>query len=179
MPEELSLTKWLDPALDYFAKQSGIPIADYSAQVGGEGIGVAIEAIADIFTKGWMNLLVQGITGIASTGYAIWGKDVPTRLRKELLAMGMHSLLRVADVQTLTEISSSAQAAVAAAQRGDLNGFLATAFRTPTELKAKLEAMGVPVPSQAPPVTVPPVTPPVTAPPATPPVTAPKAAPVF
>ena len=83
MPGELSLTAWLDPAMKYFAEQAKIPVDQYSSQVGGEGIGVTMEVIADFFTKGWLNKEIQTGAGLLASGYAIWGKDVPPRLRRE------------------------------------------------------------------------------------------------
>jgi hypothetical protein len=37
-PGEFTLTGWLDPVFDYFAKQADIPTADYTAVAGAEGI---------------------------------------------------------------------------------------------------------------------------------------------
>lgn len=161
---EISITGWLDPALKYFADQSGIPVYDYAAQVGGEGIGTSLELMADIFTKGWLNRLIQGGAGALASGYAVWGKDVPTRLRKELLALGTHEGLRVVNnplgVQADAE---SLRAFVEAVMRGDWNSALATMFRTPAEL-------GVRLPGAPPVVTPPGVTPPLGAPTPSPPV---------
>ncbi|RLG82546.1 MAG: hypothetical protein DRO09_00180 [Thermoprotei archaeon] len=165
MPE-LSLTSWLDPILDYFARQAGIPTSDYSAQVGGEGIGVALEVVADLFTKGWLNKVVQFATGAIASGYAIWGgPGVSARLKKELLALGTHELLRFVDPKPsdIIETRKSIDDTVDAIKRGDWNAVLASILRTPSELQAMLSAMGIPTQ-----LTTPPVSPP-TAPPASPP----------
>jgi len=147
-PREVSLTGWLDPALEYFARQAGIPVDQYSAQVGGEGIGTALELIADLFTKGWLNKLVQFAAGAISSGYAIWGKDVPARLRRELLAIGTHELLRIVDPKPsdVKELMDTVKAAKEALERGDWQGFLASGLRAPEEVK---EAVGL-VAQQAP-----------------------------
>ena len=147
MAEELSITKWLDPALEYFARQAGIPAADYSAQVGGEGIGVALEFLADLFTKGWFNKVIQGIAGLFASGYAVFGKDVPVRLRKELLALGTHELLRIVDPKPsdIREVQESIFKFADAVKRGDVNAALASILRTPREVSGLLAAMGVPV----------------------------------
>ena len=149
---EVSLTKWLDPALDYFAKEAGIPVADYSSQVGGEGIGNALEIAADFFTKGWLNKAIQGIAGLVADCYAIWGKNVPTRLRKELLGVGTHELLRIVDPKPsdLIEMRQSLQDFVAAAQRGDWNAAMASVLRSPAEIQAMLGVMRLVPPPPAP-----------------------------
>jgi len=146
---ELNITGLLDPFLDYFAKQAGIPTPDYSSQVGGEGIGVGLELLADFFTKGWFNKLIQFGAGAIAGGYAVWGRDVPLRLRKELIALGMHELLRIAkltpeDVRALQE--SVVQSAMAA-KAGDLVGFLASILKSPSEMGLPVARMPVPPPA--------------------------------
>jgi len=149
---EVSITKWLDPALKYFADQAGIPVDQYSAQVGGEGIGVALETVADFFTKGWLNKGVQFLAGLIADGYAIWGKGVPTRLRRELLALGTHELLRFVDPKPsdILEVRRSVETSINAVRRGDWNAFFSSILRSPTELQAMLGVVGVPVPAPAP-----------------------------
>jgi len=145
---EVSLTKWLDPAFEYFARQAGIPIDQYSAQVGGEGIGVALETVTDFFTKGWLNKAIQFVAGLIADAYAIWGKDVPTRLRRELLALGTHELLRFVDPKPsdIIEVRLSIENTVNALRRGDWNAFFASILRSPAELQAML---GVVAPAPA------------------------------
>jgi hypothetical protein len=135
---ELSITAWLDPVLKYFADQAKIPVDQYSAQVGGEGIATALEAAADFFTKGWLNKAIQFATGLIASGYAIWGKDVPTRLRRELLALGTHELFRVVDPKPsdIIEARESLTSFISALQRGDWNAALSSVLRTPAEIKA-------------------------------------------
>lgn len=141
---EVSLTGWLDPALKYFAEQSGIPVADYSSQVGGEGIGTSLEILADVFTKGWFNKVIQVTAGLLSTGYAVWGKGVPSRLRKELLALGTHELLRIFDIdQNMAELQSGVTSTVEAIKRGDWNTALSLMFKSPQEVQAKMASLGV------------------------------------
>jgi len=151
MPE-LSLTRWLDPALDSLARQSGIPVDQFSSQVGGEGIGVGLEVISDMFTKGWLNKAIQGIAGLMATSYAIWGRNVPVRLRRELLALGTHELLRISDPKPsdIIELRSSIEEFSRAIARKDLNAALASVLRTPAEIQGMLGIQGV----QAPPAPV-------------------------
>jgi hypothetical protein len=155
---EVSITSWLDPVFKYFAEQSGIPLDQYSSQVGGEGIGTALEIVADFFTKGWLNKTVQVVAGLIADGYAIWGKDVPTRLRRELLALGTHELLRFVDPKPsdVIEFQRSLSVSIDAAKRGDWNAFLASVLRTPPEIQSML---GVVAPL-APPTPTPPPPPP-------------------
>ena len=156
----ISLTAWLDPILDYFARTAGIPTADYSAQVGGEGLGVGFEILAETFAKGWMAKAIEALTGAIASGYAVFGKDVPIRLRRELLALGTHMLLRLARLtpQDIEEIKRSLADAIMALERGDVEAFLRASFRTPEELKAIAESLGL-VSASSTPVTMPPPTP--------------------
>jgi len=153
MMAEVSITKWLDPAFEYFARESGIPIDQYSAQVGGEGIGTGLEVVADFFTKGWLNKGIQFLAGLIANGYAIWGKGVSTRLRRELLAVGTHELLRIVNPKPseVIEVRRSLETFTRAAQRGDWNSALASVLRTPTEIQTMLGvAPRVPVRAPAP-----------------------------
>jgi hypothetical protein len=150
-PGEPSITAWLDPVLEYFARTAGIPTEQYVAQVGGEGIGFGLELLADTFTKGWFNKAVQGLTGLIATSYAVFGRDVPVRLRRELLALGTHELLRLvkmspADVE---EFRRSLVASVNALKRGDVDALLASILRTPTEIAIAL-GIYTPTPRPAP-----------------------------
>jgi len=146
MPE-VSLTRWLDPLIESFAREAGIPTETYSAIVGGEGIGAILELIGDVFTKGWFNRLIHFITGLIAGGYATFAKGVPTRLRLELLEIGTHELSRVIDVGpgTLPELKRSIDSFVNAVRRGDWDAAMASILRTPAEIQATLAAMGLPV----------------------------------
>jgi hypothetical protein len=155
---EVSITSWLDPVFKYFAEQSGIPLDQYSSQVGGEGIGTALEIVADFFTKGWLNKTVQVVAGLIADGYAIWGKDVPTRLRRELLALGTHELLRFVDPKPsdVIEFQRSLSVSIDAAKRGDWNAFLASVLRTPPEIQSMLGVVApLAPPTPAPPTPLP------------------------
>lgn len=147
---EVSITGWLDPALQEFARTSGIPIADYSSVVGGEGIATSLEVMADIFTKGWLNRLIQGGAGALALAYAIWGQAVPMRLRKELLVLGTHEGLRVANNPLgLQADAESLRLFVEAIMRGDWNAAFAQVLRTPGELGVR-PAAPTPTPSPGP-----------------------------
>jgi hypothetical protein len=150
---EVSITSWLDPVFKYFAEQAGIPLDQYSSQVGGEGIGVGLEIIADFFTKGWLNKVIQAAAGLIADGYAIWGKDVPARLRRELLALGTHELLRFVDPKPsdVIEFQRSLSVSIDAIKRGDWNAFLASILRTPSEIQAMVGVAGPPALAPPPP----------------------------
>lgn len=150
-PGELSITAWLDPVLEYFAREAGIGVADYSAQVGGEGFAVGLEALADFFTKGWLNKLIQVAAGGVSTGYAVWGKGIPVRLRKELLALGTHELFRFVDPKPadIEEVHRSIYGFADAVARGDWTAALSTILRSPDEVARMLGMAPSPSPPPA------------------------------
>jgi len=158
MPEQFNITGWLDPLFKYFAEQSKLSVEDLSANQGGEAIGVAMEVVSNIFTKGFLNKGIQFLAGLIADGYAIFGKDVSPRLRKELLAMGTHELLRIATMtpSEIKEFQESLKSFMEAVQKGDWNSALASVLRTPSEVKAMLgmgsqvETMPSPAPSSAP-----------------------------
>jgi hypothetical protein len=161
MPE-LSLTGWLDPAVKYFADTAGIPVDDYSSRVGGEGIGSALELVADFFTKGWFNKLIQFGAGAISAAYATWGSGVPKRLRDELLTIGWHELFRIIEITPAeaSALQASVFSSTRAAQKGDWSSFLATILKTPAEmgLPTAPPPTPIPAPAQAP-IPSPPVAP--------------------
>ncbi|MBA7493305.1 hypothetical protein ES702_03863 [subsurface metagenome] len=157
---DISITQWMDPALKYFADQARIPVSDFSSQVGGEGIGNALEMTANFFTKGWLNKAIQGLAGLIANSYAIWGKDVPTRLRKELLAVGTHELLRIADPspKDVIEARQSLEDFIAATQRGDWNAALSSVLTTPAEIQAMFGVPRITLPPTTTPAVLPPTT---------------------
>jgi len=171
MPE-ISLTSWLDPINKYFADKAGIPVAEYSAYTGGELIGNILEVITDFFAKPWTSRLVQGVAGLIAVLYGVFGADVPTRLRRELIALGEHELLRLIHMtpDELREAQEQISRFTRSLQVGDIEGALSAAFRTPTEI---VSAFGVQAPTPTPvpaPTPIPfPVTPITGVAPATPP----------
>jgi len=140
---EVTLTSWLDGINKTFAEKAGIPVEDYSAQTGGELIGNLFEFITNLFGKGWLSVGVQFTTGLISTLYAIYGKNVPTRLRKELLGIGVHELLRIIQLtpDKVKEAKETLKDAIDSISRGDLNAFLASGLRSPTEVQTTVQAL--------------------------------------
>jgi hypothetical protein len=151
MPE-FNITGWLDPGLDYFARQAGIPVSDYSSQFGGEAYGNALEAMADFFTIGWLNKAIQFGAGAIAAGYAIWGKGLSPRFRKEFLALGTHELFRFIDPKPsdIVEMRESMARFSDAISRGDWNAALASVLRTPAELQTMMGVAPQPTPTLTP-----------------------------
>lgn len=147
------LTEWLDPMVRYFAEQSGISVEDYSSRIGGEGIGTALEYVADYFSKGWLNAAIQFITGAIASSYAVWGRGVSPRLRKELISLGFHEMLRFLDQLQPPQLFVAQRSLIDfgdAWRRGDTAGAMATVLRTPAELQGMWTAIGVMPPAVAP-----------------------------
>jgi hypothetical protein len=148
-PGEFTLTSWLDPVFDYFAKQADIPTADYTAVAGAQGIGASIEIITDLFTTGLLNKAINFLVGLASAGYGIWGKPTPTRLRRELITLGQHALTRVVDMKPsdALELRQSIDKLVEGLRLGDTGRVAEALLRSPEELRQMLAALGAPMPS--------------------------------
>lgn len=148
MPE-LSLTSWLDPVFDYFARESGIPVSDYTAVAGGEGIGTAEEAILDLLATGLLGKIIQFGTGLGCTLGAIFGKGLSPRLKRELITWGQHSLTRVIDPKPsdILELRLDIDKLVAGLKLGDASRITDALLRSPEELKAMLAALTGPRPA--------------------------------
>jgi hypothetical protein len=158
-PGQFTLTSWLDPALEYFAKQAEIPTADYAAMAGGLGIGAGTSLLLDLFTKGLLNKGLNFAIGATVTSLGIWGKLTPTRLRKELIPWGLFNLLQVLDMKPsdALELRESVDKLVEGLKLGDTSKVAEALLRTPKELRQMLGALGAPV---APPLGEVPPTPP-------------------
>lgn len=158
MPE-LSLTSWLDPLFDYFAKESGIPTNEYTAVAGGEGVGVTEEAVLDMFATGLLGKIIQFTTGLGCTLGGIYGKGISPRLKRELITWGQHSLTRVIDPKPsdIVELRADIDKLVAGMKLGDAGRITDAFLRSPEELKAMIAALTGPryaiptVPPTAPP----------------------------
>lgn len=145
MPEP-SLTQWLDPLFEYFAKESGIPIDQYTAVAGGQGLGATEEVICDLFLQGVAGKIVQFATGLGATLYGIFGKD-NQRLKRELITWGQHSLTRVIDPKPsdIIEVRQNINDLVSGLQLGDAGKITNALIRSPTELATMLSALGTPM----------------------------------
>lgn len=139
----MQLTAWLDEFMRPFAEASGIPASELSVMIGGEGIGNVTEIIADWTTKGWFKRVVQGLVGLLTCGYAIWGKGVDPRLRRELIEWGSHSASRalIINPREIPELVSSAEESVDAALTGDVDAFINSIVRSPDEIASDIESI--------------------------------------
>jgi len=140
---QMTFTGWLDQTMDYFAKESGIPVEDYSSMVGGMGIGAASSFLIDLFTKGLLNKLLNLGVGVTTAGIGIWGKPAPQRLRKELIPWGMFNLLQVLDMKPsdALELRQSVDDLVSGLKLGDVGKVTEALLRSPDELKAMLGSL--------------------------------------
>jgi len=150
----VSLTSWLDPALKYFADQAGISTEEYVSTTGGEAIGVALENVAEFFTKGWLKIATQFATGLLAGSYAIWGKDVPRRLRLELIALANHELFRIAKLrpEDVVQTKLSLDELASAIKARDVRAAVMSGLRSPSELQAVAATLGLPTRPAAQPV---------------------------
>ena len=140
----MQLTAWLDEFMRPLAEASGIPASELSIMFFGEGIGNLTEIIADWTTKGWFNRVVQGLVGLITCGYAIWGKGVDPRLRRELIEWGSHSASRalIINPRELPKLVRSVEESVDAALTGDVDAFINSIVRSPDEIASDIESVG-------------------------------------
>jgi hypothetical protein len=147
------------------SRRTGIPREQLSAHVGGELIGTVLEVVGDLFSKGWLKVVVDAVAGGIALGYGVYGRDVPERLRREMIQLGSHLAFRALELVNFSEFWSSLQATAAAIKRGDVNAALASILKTPTEVMAATVGLA-PTPPPAPtPAPTYAVTPPPTPPP--------------
>lgn len=160
----VTLTSWLDGLMADASRRTGIPREQLSAHVGGELIGTVLEVVGDLFSKGWLKVAVDALAGGIALGYAVYGRDVPERLRREMIQLGSHLAFRALELVKFSEFWSSLQATAAAIKRGDINAALASVLKTPAEVMATTVGLApTPPPATAPAYTV---TPPPAPPPA-------------
>ena len=158
MPDRISLSEWLDPVIREFSEKVGIPTEDASTRIVGEGIGSASEYVLDVFTRGWLNKLIQAVIGLVCTGVSFSPDvDISTRFRKELLTIGMHELLRVVDPKPsdIRELKASIEEFKSAVEKGDVVEAIMSGLRPMEEWEAVSRMVGI---STTPPATPPPRT---------------------
>jgi hypothetical protein len=161
----VSITSWLDPILNFFADKAGLLRDEHNAYVGGEIVANLVGKPTDFLAKGFLNKLIHFVAGLIAAGYGVFGKDVPPRLRRELIAFGEHELWKIVDLkpEDIAEIQRSLSNFIRLAMAGDWTAALSQVLTTPTELAMALglEAPQSPAPQPAPPVVMPPPPPPV------------------
>lgn len=161
----VSLTKWLDPILSYFADKAGLPRDEHNAYVGGEIVANLADITTDMFSKGWLNKVIHFVAGLIAGLYGVFGKDVPARLRRELIAFAEHELMHIIRItpEEIQEIRQSINQFLTAVARGEWDTALSAILRAPEELSASL-GLGTPTPApvataEAVPVVPPPLQP--------------------
>jgi len=158
LPDRISLSEWLDPVIREVSEKVGIPTEDASTRIVGEGIGSASEYVLDVFTRGWLNKLIQAVIGLVCTGVSFSPDvDISTRFRKELLTIGMHELLRVVDPKPsdIRELKASIEEFKSAVEKGDVVEAILSGVRPMEEWEAVSRMVGI---STTPPATPPPRT---------------------
>jgi hypothetical protein len=160
----VSITSWLDPILNFFADKAGLPRDEHNAYVGGEIVANLVGKPTDFLAKGFLNKLIHFIAGLIAAGYGVFGKDVPPRLRRELIAFGEHELWEIVDLkpEDIQGIQSSLSNFIRLASAGDWAAALSQVLTTPTELAMSLGLVApqAPAPQPAPLVVMPPPPPP-------------------
>lgn len=145
---ELSLTKWMDGAFEYFAKESGIPASELSTKWGAETFGVAIEGVSDLLLTPMSTKILSTAIGVPAWLIAIWGKSVvpSKRTRDELFVLGNHLISRIIDPKPsdILELRANIDKLVAGLKLGDVSRVTDAFLRSPEELKRMLGALRVP-----------------------------------
>jgi len=144
----VSLTSWLDPVLSYFADKAGLPRDEHNAYVGGEIVANLADIPTDLFSKGWLNKVIHFVAGLIAGLYGVFGRDVPSRLRRELIAFAEHELWQIAHIkpEEIPQIKLSVNQFLTAAARGDWDTALSAILSTPEEISRTL-GLGAPTPT--------------------------------
>jgi hypothetical protein len=147
----VSITSWLDPILSYFADKAGLARDEHNAYIGGEIVANLADIPADMFSKGWLNKVIHFVAGLIAGLYGVFGKDIPTRLRRELIAFAEHELWHIARLrpEEIRQIRLSINQFLTAVARGDWDTALSAILSTPEEISMAL-GLGTPTQSSAP-----------------------------
>ena len=144
---EATLTSWMDPIFEYFAREAGISTEEYSSIAGSQGIGASIEVLSDLFLTPLAAKLAQGIAGLASVAYGVWGKPPSKRLQKELIVLGNQMLTRIIDPKPsdIIALRQNIDQLVEGIKTKDMAKITGALLRSPAELGQMLQALGAPV----------------------------------
>ena len=132
------LTSWADPLVAEIARRTGIPREHLAVGLGGELLANVLEQVSGLFTKGLGKVAVDAVAGSIAVGYAVFGKDVPERLRRELLTVGSHLLLRILEAANYVEFKAQLDSFINALRTRGLAYAVSSMFATPGEVMAKL-----------------------------------------
>jgi hypothetical protein len=144
------LTTWADSLVDPVARRTGIPREHLAVTVGGEIEATVLELVSELFTRGIGKVLVDVAAGAIATGYAVYGKGVPERLRRELLQVGTHLLARALEAVKYAEFKTALDSFVNALRTRGLAYALSTIVATPGEAMARMGLAAAPAPAPAP-----------------------------
>jgi len=152
LPEEVTLTKWLDAVFEYSAKQAGVSTEDYTVRVGSEGIAAGVEIPIDLFLSTLGAKIAKGLIGVGSLIYATFGKPPTRRLQSELLEVGSHWTFEILDPKPrdIMDLIKDYNTLIEGAKRKDWSTIFRALTRSPEEAKAALKALGIPVGSSNP-----------------------------
>jgi len=147
-----SLTGFLDPILNYFARLAGlegIQAETYKGMTGGEFVATVIEWINDMIFKGWLNKAVNAFIALV-TGIITFKLPLNPRLKSELLALGNHLLSRIVDAKPsdYEELASSIRTLIDAIKLGDYKLALRSGLRSIEEHMRMLRSLGLSVPGR-------------------------------
>jgi len=132
----VSLTGWLDSLMEGPARVAGLAREELSSALGGEFGGRALEVLSDLFSKGWLSVVINAVAGGIALGYAIYGKDVSPRLRRELIEVGSHLASKALEVVKFAEFKASLEAFAKYLSAGDIDGALSVILKSPAEVMA-------------------------------------------
>jgi hypothetical protein len=150
------ITEWLDNIFRGYETTTGLRAEELSAAFGGELVGTIFEMIADYFTKGWLNKLIQLGTGLLAIGYALGATGASPRTRRELIELGTHELMRIIKLspEEIKELRDSIRFSLEALSAGDWGRFFSEILKSPTEILTELglytPAAPTPIPLMAP-----------------------------
>ena len=133
------LTSLVEPVLGPVARYAKIPESDFVPWVGGELVANIAELVTSLFARGWFAKFIQFIAGLTSTLYAVFG-DTDRRLRTELIAFGIHELMRIIQMspEETTAIRASLENFMEALKTGDIEAIMASIVKAPDEIKDSL-----------------------------------------
>ena len=139
-----SVTKWLDPVLDFFAKlggYSGVEAEIYKAETGAEWLATLTEMGIDWISKGLINRGLKALGAVAAGLLGLMKKDLHPRLRKELTTIANHLATRAVYMSPKLGLEAETQAFLSALANRQWDKAVKLAFRTPDELSGFLRSV--------------------------------------
>jgi hypothetical protein len=144
-----SITGWLDPLFKPFADWARIPVSDYSAHVGGEVLGTTVEYGSEFLTRPLLAKSAEFFSGLGCLLVGWFARVEPERLRRELVQIGTHLLLRIGKPTSieLFMLRRNVEDITSAIQKQDWNKLMRSLVYSPPEIQsAVLNFLGIPSP---------------------------------